>query len=140
MSIFDHIRIQFLSFTIVSSASSFREIVSPTFMSSFQKAIFKLNFRATISIEDISFVNSFFSKIDFIMKTKKSLSIKAKKQSFDVKNKRSRQKFDDQSIRRLRFRFKRIEKKNLQTRRNNKNKNDRNKKSRKKRKKKKHRR
>ena len=87
-----------------------------TFMLSFKKAIFKLNFRTITSIKNISLVNSFFSKIDSIMKTKNSLLIKTKKRSFDVKNKRLKQEFDDQSTRRLKYRFKHIVKKNLQTR------------------------
>ena len=65
------------------------------------------------------------------MKTKEFLSIKAKRRSLDVKNKRSKQKSDDQSIRRLKSRFEHIKKKNLQTRRNNKNRNDKKKKNKK---------
>ena len=95
MSIFNYIRIQFLLFIIVSSTSFFRKFVLFTSMSLFKKAIFELNFRTIISIEIISLVNSFFSKIEFIIKTQKNLSIKTKKQLFDVKNKRLKQKFDD---------------------------------------------
>ena len=78
-------------------------------MSSFRETIFELSFRAIISIKDLSFVDSFFLEIDFIMRIRKFQSIKAKRRLFDVKNKRSRQKFDDQSIRRLKFRFEHIE-------------------------------
>ena len=91
-------------------------------MSSFKKTTFKLSFRAITSIKNILFVNSFFSEIDSILKTRNSLSIKTKERLFDVKNKRSRQKSDDQLIRRLKFCFEHIEKKNLQTRRNDKTK------------------
>ena len=90
-------------------------------MSRFKKIIFKLISRAIISIENFQSVTSLFSKIDLILKTKNSLSIKAKKRSLDLKNKRSRSNFDDQSIRRLRSRFEHFEK-NSKTRRNDKNK------------------
>ena len=89
-------------------------------MSRFKKITFELIFRAIISIEDFQSVILFSSKIDFILKTKDSLSVKAKKRSFDVKNKRSKSAFDDQSTRRLRSRFEHIEK-NLKTQRNDRN-------------------
>ena len=90
----------------------------------FKEATSELSSRVITSIEDFQSANSFFSKIDSILKTKDSLSIKAKRRSLDVKNKRSRTEFDDQSIRRLRSRFEHIEKKNLKTRRNDRNDRD----------------
>ena len=99
----------------------------------FKKTTFKLISRTIISIENFQSVISFFSKIDFILKTKDSLLVKAKKRLFDVNNKRSKSKFDGQSIKRLKSCFEHIEK-NPKTRRNNKkkknkkNKNERNRK------------
>ena len=96
----------------------------------FRETIFELVSRAIILIKDFQSVISFFSKMDLILKTKDSLSIKAKRRSFDVKNKRSKLESNDQSIKRLKFRFEHIEK-NLKTRRDNrdreskKNKNER---------------
>ena len=115
--IFDYIRIESLSIIIVFWTSSFRESKQSTSMPRIRKTISELISRAITSIEDFQSVTSFSSKIDSILKTRDSLSIKAKKRSFDVKNKRSRSDFDDQSTRRLKSRFKHFEK-NLKTRRN----------------------
>ena len=117
MRISDHIRIESLSIIIVSLTSSFREFRQSTSILQIKKTTSELISRAITSIEDFQSVTSSSSKIDSILKTRNPLSIKAKRRSFDVKNKRSRSDFDDQSIRRLKSRFEHFEK-NLKTRRN----------------------
>ena len=56
----------------------------------FKKTIFELIFRTITSIEDFQSVISFSLIIDSILKIIDFLSVKAKRRSFDVKNKRSR--------------------------------------------------